>query len=94
MDGIGRSRGWDKEIPRGVLPMEQLVLSDKWARKICPTSLPLSDKRNYYEISHVRLITNARYAHATFLAHDCIPTKTKVELLTLKKNVNVEISAI
>ena len=34
MDGISRSRGWDKEIPHGVLPMEQLVLSDKWARKI------------------------------------------------------------
>ena len=35
MDGISRSRGWDKEIPHGVLPMEQLVLSDKWARKRC-----------------------------------------------------------
>ena len=33
MNGISRSRGWDKEIPHGVLPMEQLVLSDKWARK-------------------------------------------------------------
>ena len=33
MDGISRSRGWDKEIPHGVLPMEQPVLSDKWARK-------------------------------------------------------------
>ena len=33
MDGISRSRGWDKEIPHCVLPMEQLVLSDKWARK-------------------------------------------------------------
>ena len=33
MDGISRSRGWDKEIRYGVLPMEQLVLSDKWARK-------------------------------------------------------------
>ena len=33
MAGISRSRGWDKEIPHGVLPMEQLVLSDKWARK-------------------------------------------------------------
>ena len=32
MDGISRSRGWDKENPRGVLPMEQLVLSDKLAR--------------------------------------------------------------
>ena len=34
MDGISRSRGWDKEIPHGVLPMEQLVLSDKWSRKV------------------------------------------------------------
>ena len=34
MGGIsGRSRGWNKEIPYDVLPMEQLVLSDKWARK-------------------------------------------------------------
>ena len=32
MDGISRSRGWDKEIPHSVLPMEQVVLSDKWAR--------------------------------------------------------------
>ena len=32
MDGISRSRGWDKEIPRDVLPMEQLVLSNKWVR--------------------------------------------------------------
>ena len=34
MDGISRSRGWDMEIPHDVLPMEQLVLSDKWARII------------------------------------------------------------
>ena len=34
MDGINRSRGWDKEIRRGILPMEQLVLGDKWAKKI------------------------------------------------------------
>ena len=34
MDGISGSRGWDKEIPHGVLPMEQLVLSDKWVRII------------------------------------------------------------
>ena len=33
MDGTSRSRGWDKEIPHDVLPVEQLVLSDKWARK-------------------------------------------------------------
>ena len=26
MDGISRSRGWDKEIPHSVLLMEQLVL--------------------------------------------------------------------
>ena len=32
MDGINRSRGWDNEIPHGILPMEQLVLSDKWPR--------------------------------------------------------------
>ena len=55
MDGISRSRGWDKEIPHCVLPMEQLVLSDKWARK-------------------------------HFSAHDCIPSKTKVELLSVRKN--------
>ena len=35
MDGISRSRGWDKEIRHGVLPMEQLVLSNKWARIEC-----------------------------------------------------------
>ena len=34
MDGISRSSGWDKEIPHSVLLMEQLVLSDKWARKL------------------------------------------------------------
>ena len=36
MDGISRSRGCDKEIPHGVLPMEQLVLSDTWVRIIYP----------------------------------------------------------
>ena len=35
MDRISRSRGRDKEIPHCVLPMEQLVLSDKWARISC-----------------------------------------------------------
>ena len=39
MDGISRSRGWDKEIPYGVLPMKQLVLCDKWARNICVSLL-------------------------------------------------------
>ena len=39
VDGISRSRGRDKEIPHGVLPMEQLVLSDKWARKSFPVQL-------------------------------------------------------
>ena len=34
MDGISRSRGWDKEILHDALPMEQLVLSDKWAKNI------------------------------------------------------------
>ena len=37
MDGISRSRGWDKEIPHCDLPMEQLVLSDKWARILVPS---------------------------------------------------------
>ena len=35
MDGISRSCGWDKEIPHCVLPMEQLVLTDKWGRIHC-----------------------------------------------------------
>ena len=35
MDGISRPRGWDKEIPHGFMPIEQLVLSDKWARITC-----------------------------------------------------------
>ena len=39
VDRISRSRGWDKEIPYGVLPMEQLVFSDKWARKQNPTDV-------------------------------------------------------
>ena len=34
VDGISRSHGWDKEIPHSVLPMGQLVLSEKWKRKI------------------------------------------------------------
>ena len=38
MDGISRSRGWDKEISHNVLPLEQLVLSDKRARNIFLTS--------------------------------------------------------
>ena len=44
MDGISRSRGWDKEIPHGVLPMEKLVLSDKWARKSIHHDVLLWDK--------------------------------------------------
>ena len=38
MDGISSSRGCDKEISHGVLLMEQLVLSDKWARKFYLTN--------------------------------------------------------
>ena len=48
MDGISRSRGWDKEIPHCVLPMEQLVLSDKWARKSCPYVGSLSVKAAHF----------------------------------------------
>ena len=40
MDGISRSCGWDKEIPHSILPLEQLVLSDKWARKKCHAQGP------------------------------------------------------
>ena len=29
MDGISKSRGWDKAIPHEILPLEKLVLSDK-----------------------------------------------------------------
>ena len=39
MDGISRSRGWDKEIPHCVLPMEQLVLIDKLARIHCTSCI-------------------------------------------------------
>ena len=44
VDGISRSRGWDKEIPQGVLPMEQLVLSDKWARNFFLTYQSIQDR--------------------------------------------------
>ena len=53
MDGISRSRGWDKEIPHCVLPMEQLVLGDKWARipgsRLLISSLPGSALRKLVE---------------------------------------------
>ena len=39
MDRISRSHGWDKEILHYVLPMEQLVLSDKWALMLYPNLL-------------------------------------------------------
>ena len=54
MDGISRSRGWDKEIPHCVfmvLPMEQLVLSDKWARKPCYCQLKLRVALSKWELS-------------------------------------------
>ena len=62
MDGISRSRGWDKEIPHGVLPMEQLVLSDKWARKIHP-------------IFSVQMCTQMRFCEYSSHAH--VDTKIK-----------------
>ena len=36
MDGISRSREWDKEILHGVLPMEQLVLAISGREYIIP----------------------------------------------------------
>ena len=41
------SRGRDKEIPHGVLPMEQLVLSDRWARKMCFAIGPQRSEANF-----------------------------------------------
>ena len=56
MDGISRSRGWDKEILHGVLPMEQLVLSDKWARKSCPFCPCI-----VADVANVAMLSNRRY---------------------------------
>ena len=44
MDGISRSRGWDKEIPHSVLLMEQLVLSHKWARNALSMMIVMTEK--------------------------------------------------
>ena len=49
MDGISRSRGWDKEILYGVLPMEQLVLSNKWAI-FYPVNLQHSSSMHIFSI--------------------------------------------
>ena len=54
MDGISRSRGRDKEIPHGVLPIEQLVLSDKWARKSFPVQLQNNNLMFAYAIQNRR----------------------------------------
>ena len=59
MDGISRSRGWDKEIPHGVLPMEQLVLSDEWARKTFLTVI------HQVRLSFVYLFDLILYVHST-----------------------------
>ena len=48
MDGISRSRGWDKEIPHGILPMEQLVLNDKWARNPHPVYMKKGSINFYF----------------------------------------------
>ena len=52
VDGISRSRGRDKEIPHGALPMEQLVLSDKWARKSFPVKLQNNNLMFAYAIQN------------------------------------------
>ena len=52
MDGISRSRGRDKEIPHGALPMEQLVLSDKLARKSFPVKLQNNNRMFAYAIQN------------------------------------------
>ena len=61
MDGISRSRGWDKEIPHCVLPMEQLVLSDKWARNTYETfSLHLQNSIRDGEVGNYLFLTDVR----------------------------------
>ena len=53
MDGISRSRVWDKDIPHGVLPMEQLVLSDKWARKMRPVCHPIGHVFDIFDFREI-----------------------------------------
>ena len=65
MDGISRSRGWDKEILHGVLPKEQLVLSDKLARKFYLTYL-------YWPYGKDQKQTAARRPHAGCTLIRCI----------------------
>ena len=55
MDGISRSCGWDREIPHCVLPMEQLVMSDKWARKIF-LSYPYTDTILFFLLTTVFIL--------------------------------------
>ena len=57
MDGISRSRGWEKENPHCVLPMEQLVLSDKWARKYLSGKSATIQESNHGLGVRVELIT-------------------------------------
>ena len=64
MDGISRSRGWDKEIPHCVLPMEQLVLSDKWARKIESIIGVQWGQKNPHKFSYT---TTVRYSTVYYL---------------------------
>ena len=54
MDGISRSRGWDKEIPHGVLPMEQLVFQFGHTSKTDRYAIQI--KQGHYQIKfkHVR----------------------------------------
>ena len=54
MHGTSRSRGWDKEIPHGVLPVEQLVLSNKWARNLYPTWTLMVDCYNLFYRTDLR----------------------------------------
>ena len=59
MDGISRSRGLEREIPHCVLPMEQLVMSDKWARKIF-LSYPHTDTILFFLLTTVFILKNKR----------------------------------
>ena len=58
MDGISRSRGWDKEIPHSVLPIEQLVLGDMWARILYPILTHIMDSFSCSPLNTTFLFTN------------------------------------
>ena len=76
MDEISRSRGCDKEIPHGVLPMEQLVLSDKWARNIYHTTA-LIVRKNALSLEETHLPFNVYSNKPTVLAASIVDSNRR-----------------